>query len=521
MSAPGLNVPAREALDALADALSGRPYVLSLSHSDSFHKLGGTEKVIVEQQRLLADRGVGHVQASVFATGRQPMPARPGDQLLVVNVDAQRAGVFSAGLLAAVLRRLARDAGAGCRAVHLHHMLHWAPGAVETLLDAAAAPVRFFVHDYHTICPQFRLLRNDRTYCGGPEPDSELCRTCKYGPARQAHWPTMRRLFGRGNIEPVAPSQAAAEVWLGSYPEYRGRVRVVPHLLRQRLAADDADRARRLRDPGYRPRLAFVGYEHPAKGWDAWQRVMLDRRIAAAYDLHILGHCRFCPPHVQLAEVSFVDQGLDAMVRALQDRRIDLAVLWSIWPETYSYTLQEALAANCYVLTTAASGNIADQVRREGRGCVLPDAAALVRLLRQGKALRNAAADGLAAAGPETLTSNPATADRVAVAGDPPAPPDAAGLEAALNEQAESSRRRRQRLGYLAGEGDDAAAPLHRTANLPGLVRRGVGLARRLVPRPARRAAAALARRYVALSVAWARSLYAARRLAKTLAARR
>jgi hypothetical protein len=48
-----------------------------------------------------------------------------------------------------------------------------------------------------------------------------------------------------------------------------------------------------------------------------------------------------------------------AAVDLLIKHDIDLALLWSIVPESYSYTLQEAAAAGVPVLTSPKSGNIA------------------------------------------------------------------------------------------------------------------------------------------------------------------
>jgi len=73
-----------------------------------------------------------------------------------------------------------------------------------------------------------------------------------------------------------------------------------------------------------------------------------------------------------------------AMVESLRWNQIDVVVLWSNVAETFSFTLHEALAAGCYILTNPKSGNIQDYIRHNPeRGMVLEDEEALIELLNQ------------------------------------------------------------------------------------------------------------------------------------------
>jgi glycosyltransferase involved in cell wall biosynthesis len=59
------------------------------------------------------------------------------------------------------------------------------------------------------------------------------------------------------------------------------------------------------------------------------------------------------------------------LVRLLQERRVDLALLLSIWPETFAMTLSECRAAGVPVIAFAL-GAIADRVAAEGGGLLVP-----------------------------------------------------------------------------------------------------------------------------------------------------
>ena len=89
----------------------------------------------------------------------------------------------------------------------------------------------------------------------------------------------------------------------------------------------------------------------------------------------------FLVSYVQTIDVNFQISGPDAMRAALERHQLDFAFLWSIWPETFSFTCYEAMAAGAFVLTGQQSGNIAAQAGAGSRGRVFPDLDAVERFL--------------------------------------------------------------------------------------------------------------------------------------------
>ena len=90
------------------------------------------------------------------------------------------------------------------------------------------------------------------------------------------------------------------------------------------------------------------------------------------------------PPAVTRVTARTSSTHRTAMTDALAANAIDLVLLASPWPETFSYALFESLAAGADVLTVSTSGNIADTVLALGRGIVAEDDAALVAMVASG-----------------------------------------------------------------------------------------------------------------------------------------
>jgi hypothetical protein len=84
------------------------------------------------------------------------------------------------------------------------------------------------------------------------------------------------------------------------------------------------------------------------------------------YEFHHLGSGHKRNRSVRFASVSVLDQGPMAMIEALRAHRIEAVLLWSIWPETFSFVAHEAVAADAVILTCQDSGNVARVAKMHG-----------------------------------------------------------------------------------------------------------------------------------------------------------
>jgi hypothetical protein len=94
---------------------------------------------------------------------------------------------------------------------------------------------------------------------------------------------------------------------------------------------------------------------------------------------------------VNFKEVAVGITDLDKMVRTLGELEIDVALLWSLWPETFCIAAVEALRAGAAVLTFRDSGNVAALVKKTGFGSVLDSEEELESLFENGDVIKLAA----------------------------------------------------------------------------------------------------------------------------------
>ncbi|HOU20621.1 MAG: hypothetical protein KBC66_04870 [Kiritimatiellae bacterium] len=352
-------------------------YVLLLTYADYRRALGGLERYMREETQLLDKGGFSAVCLFPFTTRRSRWLDRHLSGYWGVTVDGAVAGFYDEIALENLIVAWGR-AGKRPVEIQLHNLRNLNLDRVRRFLCQMPLPVRLFLHDYATVCPKSSLLRNGEQFCGREPPSAAKCTGCvSWTPD---HHRRIRAVLEsvRERLQVVAPSRAARHVWLGTFPDFEDRVEIIPHL----QTAGSRPNVYSPRPPAAAIRLAFLGAAGRHKGWEVFRR--LAARAAAEkwpYDFLHLGWVRDPVPGIRNIPVSVVQDGPDAMIRALRLADIDIVFLWSLCPETYSYVLQECLLTNAMLVTNPDSGNIADTVMDRKAGRVFAGPAELEKYL--------------------------------------------------------------------------------------------------------------------------------------------
>lgn len=353
-------------------------YVLCLTCVDPRWDAAGLERYLADETALLADWGMSVVCLFPFPTRKSKQLNRYLSRFWGVLADGMLQGFYDTDGILGLLAEWQR-AGRVPVEIQLHHLKNWDLSQVEQLLCRIPVDVRLFLHDYFTVCPQYNLLRNSMAYCGAAPPSENKCKGCRWW--TPGHLGAMRKVLKAAGSRLVvtAPSDSARQIWVSSFPEHESRTEVVPHL----IPAGDATRPASPSRTNQPLRIAFVGSPADHKGWSVFSRLVeVLAQDNPGYVFYHFGRPARLRGSVIQVPVSFVREGPDAMTAAIRRAGIEVVLLWSIWPETYSYVLQESRMANAWVITNSDSGNIAATVRRDGGGRVLRDAGELLAYLQ-------------------------------------------------------------------------------------------------------------------------------------------
>lgn len=367
----------------------GMPILLTLSHDDYTSSVGGVQLCIKLDEQNANSRGMTHINLHPTLPLNVLSRDRTGEAVtLVVTCNGKSAGIANSNELLRALGRLAQDSKRTFLAVHslLSHSTE-----MVICLHAVMQPARSFMwlHDFFSVCPSYTLLRNGISFCHAPHMESSGCGLCVFGDERREHSTRFQHLFAHIPFEVIAPSQFAADYWSSKSNLAFAKLHVMEHcsLVESECAQEQSDGP---------VRVAFLGHPSSHKGWETFVKVLGELQGDARYEFHHLGAGSRCDNRTVFSRVSVLEDGPNAMTNALIDRKIDMTVLWSIWPETFSFVAHESIGAGASILTCEDSGNISRLVQERGCGAVFRDESALLDAFRCGDIVtmaRNARAE--------------------------------------------------------------------------------------------------------------------------------
>lgn len=271
--------------------------------------------------------------------------------------------------------------------------LHW-PAALMRF-QQAGVPVRFLVHDFFAICPSHFLLDARQVHCGLP--DVSVCRGClpriedpllSVFPTRDIDaWRLQWGACLAACDEIVCFSDSTRRLLLRAYPTLpAGRIAVQPHEVAylQGRHAPPADAAPL--------RVAVVGKIDHHKGAGVVDALLREiERTHAPVQIRVIGTYGGALRSPALTETGPYERARLAELLN-RDGGVHLALMPSVYPETFSYVAHELIALHVPLLTLDL-GAQADAARQYalGRVAASSDAPALLdEILRFGRQLRTA-----------------------------------------------------------------------------------------------------------------------------------
>jgi GT2 family glycosyltransferase/glycosyltransferase involved in cell wall biosynthesis len=299
--------------------------------------------------------------------------------------------------------------GLSPRFVHVHHLIDLPP-AVVAFLRRSEIPYLVTIHDYFFGCPRVTLLDEGGTFCGAPA--APLCKPClETGFLHDALHPGWREVardavawragwarFLGGARQIILPSQSAADMMARLFPGLCGNVRPHPPVDggTPRAAANPVPSTRRSRQSANPPlRIAVLGAIGLHKGaLRLGELVRHCHRYEPDLRFVVIGHTDRDDEFARYANVEIVGPyAAEDVAATIAASGCIVALFLSIWPETYCFTLSEALAAGL-VPVALEIGAIGERLRARGEGnaILLPPHSpphVIAAALRQAPALKS------------------------------------------------------------------------------------------------------------------------------------
>lgn len=264
----------------------------------------------------------------------------------------------------------------GIELVHIRH-LAWHSLDLPQQCAALGLPVIFSFHDYYMVCPSVKLLDENLRHCGGTcTPTAGACVSELWNDARMPQlkhgyvqpWKARARQMLDACDTFVTTSVSAADIIGRNFPDFAGRLEVIPH----GRSFPSFGRAAVPASVGSPFRILIAGGLSRAKGSALVSAAAKELR-REGIEFHLLGNA---------------DDGLDrnivtchgAYERADFIERVAeigpaIGLLPSLWPETYCHVLTEMWASGLPVLAYDI-GAVGERIRAKGGGWLFDEPSA-------------------------------------------------------------------------------------------------------------------------------------------------
>ncbi len=258
-------------------------------------------------------------------------------------------------------------------------MLTW----ITEMIARTKARSTFLVHDFYAVCPSFNLLNDRGVYCGVPQ-DVEVCMRCMahnkgdfrvYSNEKDIRiWRKRWLAFLQGMDAIVCFSQSSKEIMVRAYPSIADRITIIPHEVHYITAQPKITP----RTVGQEIVVGVLGGINYQKGSHIVRDMVREiERRHLPVRVVVIGHLALKMHSEALTVHGIFQQG--EIVSLTEHYKIDVFIIPSIWPETFSYTAEEVMKMHM-PLAVFDLGAPAERVKNYDKGMIVHEMTATAML---------------------------------------------------------------------------------------------------------------------------------------------
>lgn len=251
----------------------------------------------------------------------------------------------------------------GIELIHIHHLI----GHYFDIMNVAiekGIPYVFTAHDFYSICPSINLLYKNENYCyGGNENMCSECLKYKYD-INNYIIPTWRNEWNKfltSSKKVFFPSKTAEQLLKERYKIVNAKV--IGHGIKLKKNSNILTRE-------ISNNIGFLGVMTKHKGIDVLESLLKNKSINLNY--YLFGTAEVDSLKKSRQNYKYVGKyNRNNLNELLTNNKIDLICLFSICPETFSYTLEEAISCGIPVVSFNI-GAISERIEKYGLGWTIP-----------------------------------------------------------------------------------------------------------------------------------------------------
>lgn len=332
--------------------IKNNQYILSFCHSNVLVEAAGVEKYILNQSKILKENNIDNI--IVFPLKNSDGINNVFLHFYGVIINNQYIGAFKKDELLLMLYKI--KTVAYIIEIHLHHTKNYDLEDLDYLFENIICPIKFFAHDFYSVCPTVTMLNDLGEFCGSEMISNSKCLNCSSRENAKKHFAKHKNLFlkYKERLTVIFPSNSTKEIWMSSFNFVeKSKTKVISHLKFSYVYNG------RKSNNNDKLKVAFVGAPNYHKGWDLFKYIT--EKVSDCEFYHF-GYSSNDKGNWLNIPVSYLLHGEQAMTNMLKATEIDIVLMLTRCAETYCYTLYESILANTMLICLNHPGNVKDVI---------------------------------------------------------------------------------------------------------------------------------------------------------------
>ncbi len=259
----------------------------------------------------------------------------------------------------------------GINLVHVHHLI-FHTFDIGDCIKENNIPGIITLHDLYMICPTINMIYGE-TYCNlSKEKDCSKCLKHRLGMKNNilSNWQKNAKELLEKFDEILVPSNNTKNLYLEVYKDLN--IKVVEHGLKLDEFKFEQLNSSETKIESKKFNIAFIGVMTIHKGSNILRNLIsANEKLGSKINIHLFGNSE--DEKLLKSRPGYIYHGRyvrEELPSLLKKNNIDLICIFSIWPETFSYTLSEAFIAKVPVITYNI-GAVAERVQRDNLGYIV------------------------------------------------------------------------------------------------------------------------------------------------------
>ena len=331
------------------------------SYSEELSNVGGTTLHLLDLKENMLDEYNVHVLYPDCGGYRLKSYSNLHSTDLLLNCDSSLSRI---NFYNNDYKRMLNDVvqALGINVIHVHHLMgHYFD--IASVAKENNVKLCCTCHDYYPVCPRINLLYNDRIYCqDNKDASCDICLKNTMGLSANVinNWRTEWSKFLNACDRIFVPNESMISL-LGKNLRIEKDITVIEHGL-------DINRIIKSNSSDLK-NIAFVGVLSNHKGLNVVKNIIKNN---PNYNFFQIGYSEDESMRKNFKNYKYIGKYNRAdLQNIIASNNIDLVCMFSIWPETYSYTITEAICSGVPILCfdIGAQGN---RIKKDNLGWAIP-----------------------------------------------------------------------------------------------------------------------------------------------------